>query len=411
MEGSIMRTDVAKEIKKLKEVEEIVNKSEIARRFGCNRRTVRKYLENDEGGSTERMKREELSILDEFKGTIIEKVDTYGSSAMGVFKFIQKKGYVGGYVTVNNFVKKHKKLEVQKATIRFETTPGLQAQVDWKEKVTMVNKKGEVFIINVFLMVLGYSRLKFVKLTSDKRQETLFECMYEGFKYFSGVPKEVLFDNMKTVIDREESTFKNVVINKKFKSFSKDAGFEVITCRAYRPQTKGKVETLAKLTNRLKAYNEEFENFEELDKIVMEFNEDINNEISQGTKEKPIERFTKEKVYLSPFSSSECLKGYFSKEKEYKVYPDSMINYKGQKYSVPIRFMGKCVKVFEAEDIINIYFDTDLISSHPKSEKFLNYKIDDAKEILKSDALKGYSDESIEDFIGKTLKNMDVFLS
>lgn len=407
-----MRKDVANELRKLKEMGELVNKSEFARRFGCNRRTVEKYLKNNEGGGKiERIKREEVSILDNFKGIIIEKVDTYGSSAMGAYKFIEKKGYTGGYVTVNNFVNKHKNLETQKATIRFETTPGLQAQVDWKEKVTMVNNKSEVFIINIFLMVLGYSRLKFIKLTSDKRQETLFECMYEGFKYFNGIPKEILFDNMATVVNREESTFKNVVINRKFKSFSQDAGFETLTCRAYRPKTKGKVETLAKLVDRLKPYNEEFETFEELDKIVIEFNEEINNEISQGTNEKPIERFIKEKEYLSPFNSDQCLRSYFSKEKEYKVYNDSMINFKGQKYSVPIRFMGKFVKVFETEDTINIYYDTDLIANHPKSKKFLNYKIDDAKEILKSDALKGYSDESIEDFIEKTLKNMDVFLS
>ena len=405
-----MRKDVANELKIIKEME-MLNKSEFAKRFGCNRRTVDRYLNDDTDKKSIRKKRETVSILENYKSTITEKVDTYGSSAMGVYKFIQKKGYTGGYLTVNNFVRDHKNTEIHKATIRFETTPGFQAQLDWKEKVSMVNKQGEVFIINIFLLVLGYSRLKFIKLTSDKRQETLFGCMYDGFKYFNGIPKEILFDNMKTVVDRDASTFKNVVINKTFKAFSQDAGFEIITCRAYRPKTKGKVETLAKLVDRLKPYNGEFETFEELDKIVIEFNDEINNEISQAINQKPFDRFEDEKSYLSPLSNIERLLTYFSREKEYKVYPDSMINYKGQKYSVPMRFMGNCVKVSETEKTIDIYYELDLVSSHPKSQKLLNYKIEDAREILKSDALKGFSDDSVENFIENTLQHMDLMLS
>lgn len=59
----------------------------------------------------------------------------------------------------------------------------MQAQVDWKENLKMVSKNGEIFEVNIFLMVLGYSRMKFVKLTSDKTQKTLFNCMNEAFKY------------------------------------------------------------------------------------------------------------------------------------------------------------------------------------------------------------------------------------
>ena len=72
---------------------------------------------------------------------------------------------------------------------------------------------------------------------------------------------------MKTVVDRHKSTFKNVVINDTFKAFAQDSGFEVLTCRAYRAKTKGKVETLAKFVDRLKVYNGKFDTFEELERI------------------------------------------------------------------------------------------------------------------------------------------------
>ena len=84
-----MRKDVVNQVKMLK-VMELLNKSELARRFGCNQRTVDRYLDDNQ---SERKKREYVSVLNDYKSIICEKVDTYGASAMAVFKFIQKKGY------------------------------------------------------------------------------------------------------------------------------------------------------------------------------------------------------------------------------------------------------------------------------------------------------------------------------
>jgi transposase len=403
-----MRKDIINQIKLLKEEADLLNRSELARRFNCDRRTVDKYL--NDTNSESRKSREIKTKVDDFKEVIIDKVDNWGSNSMAVFKFIEKKGYDGGYHTVNNFIKTHRKTEVNKATIRFDTSPGLQAQGDWKESITMVSRQGEIFDVNIFLIVLGYSRLKFIKLTTDRVQKTLFECLTESFKYFNGVPKELLFDNMSTVVDRTRTTFKNVNINQDFKYFAMDAGFEVITCRPYRAKTKGKVETLAKLMDRLTPFNEEFDTFEELNKIVEDFNYDINNEKSQATNEIPFIRFLKEKEYLSPLPRLDILLSYFHHEKEYKVSKESMIRYKGKKYSVPTRYIGKCLTLSEINSELFIYYTKDLIACHNISEKILHYKKDHAKEILKSDALKHFSDDRIETFIEENLKNMDIFL-
>ena len=125
-----MRTDVKNQVSKAKGMG-IVNKSEMARRLGCDRRTVTHYLQDDIPDSATAHNRGK-SILDPFKATVLEKVDTFGATATAAYKFIQKKGYEGSYLTVNNFVKAHRDNEIRKATIRFETSPGLQAQVDWK---------------------------------------------------------------------------------------------------------------------------------------------------------------------------------------------------------------------------------------------------------------------------------------
>lgn len=218
----------------------------------------------------------------------------------------------------------------------------------------MISKNSEIFEVNIFLMVLGYSRLKYLKLTTDRTQETLFECLFEGFRYYGGISKEISFDNMSTVVDRSNTTFKNIAINKTFKHFSMDARFEVVTCRPYRPETKGKVETLAKLVDRLTPYNEEFNIFNDLENIVNLFNHEINSEVSQATSEIPFLRFKKEKEYLNPLPTMDTLLSYFHYEKECEVSNESMIKYKGKKYSVPTSYIDCYLTVSEIKSKIQI---------------------------------------------------------
>ena len=401
-----MRQDVLNEINIFLRggEKETMSKAAMARIMGCDPRTVKRYLEGYELKKKRKILKK--SKLDKFKETIISKLEI-GCTSMAIFKFIQKDGYTGSYSLVADFVQKHKEEQIKKATIRFETAPGLQAQVDWKENLKMISKHGEIFEVNIFLMVLGYSRTKFVKLTSDKTQKTLFKCMNEAFKYFGGVPKEIVFDNMATVVDRANSRIGNVKLNTKFVQYSKDIGFNPITCRIYRPQTKGKVESLAKLVDRLQVYNHEFETYEELEKIVKMFMKEINNEISQGTNMKPIERLEKETKYLLPLPNQEVLNAYTTSPKEYKVSKESMITYKGQKYSVPTYLIGKSVSVKETDEYIHIYYITNLITKHKKSKKFLNYHKEHIVDILKSDALKGYKDNEIEEFVNNHLSDYD----
>ena len=401
-----MRLDVLNEIEVIIRGGEIgiVSKTAIAKIMGCDPRTVKKYME----GYVPKKRRtaKKKSKLNEFKNIIEEKLEL-GCSSMAIYKYIQKDGYTGSYSLVADYSAKHKQEELKKATMRYETLPGLQAQVDWKESIKMTSKSGQIYEVNIFLMVLGYSRLKFLKLTNDRTQKTLFSCMNKAFEYFNGVPKEILFDNMPTVVDRANSRIGNVKINGKFMQYAKDIGFKVVTCRAYRPQTKGKVESLARLVDRLKVYNNEFKDYEELEKIVNNFMKDINNEVSQGTNERPVDRIKKETKYLLPLPNQDILKTYIASPKEYKVSKESMITYKGQKYSVPTYLIGELVSVKETNEYIHIYYTTNLITTHRKTDKFLNYHKEHLKEILQSDALKDMSEPEIEKFAEEYLHDYD----
>ncbi len=250
-----MRKDLNQYLERIKLMDVEPNYSEIARRFNCDRRTVKNHFENNIKKRKPQMK---ISKLENFKQIINEKVDL-GANGISIFKFIQKKGYTGKYTILRDYISKYKGEQLKKATIRIETTPGLQAQLDWKENMRLISKNGELFDINIFLIVLGYSRKKYIELTINREQKTLFNCLINAFKFFGGIPQEMWVDNMKTVVNQHTFNSSGPIYNERFLTFAKDMGLDPIACRPYRPQTKGKVETVAKLMNRLQVYNKEFE--------------------------------------------------------------------------------------------------------------------------------------------------------
>lgn len=400
-----MRKDIYERMKIMKQGETKPNYAEIARRWDCDYRTVKRYFEQDVVPTRKITK---PSKLDPYRTIIKAKVDL-GCTGSSIYHFIKKKGYDGKYSILRDYVRSIKVEGEQKATIRFETNPGLQAQVDWKEGMQLINRRGEIFEINIFLMLLGYSRTKYFELTIDRNQETLMMAMINGFRYFQGVPKEIIFDNMKTVIDRSRTNYQQAVVNETFYQFSKDMGFEVWPCKAYRPQTKGKVEALAKLTSRLNPYNNEFDTLEELEEIVREVMNDINNDESYATNEKPLTLLEKEKEYLLPLPNQELINNYFTKPIRRIVTKESMITYMNNKYSLEPKYIGKSVNLEVSDTHLKIIYGKEIIATHKLSNRKFNYHQDHMVSILKSDAMKFKRDEEIEDFAKKQLELYDKF--
>lgn len=399
-----MRIDIYERMKQMQKEGIEPNYAELARRYDCDYRTVKRYYQYDCKQS--KPKRAYPSKLDPYKEIIQQKLNL-GCKFSAIYHFVQKKGYMGKYTILSDYCRKHKQEEIQKATIRFETNPGLQAQVDWKESVKMISKSGEVFEINIFLMLLGYSRMKYLQLTIDKAQDTLFDCMINGLKYFGGVPKEIIFDNMRTVVNQSRTNYQEAVINESFYQFSKDMGFEVWTCRAYRPQTKGKVEALAKLMSRLEPYNYEFETLQELNEIVISVNDELNTEVSQAINCPPRTRWEKEKEYLLQLPNQELLDGYLQVPITRIVTKESMVTYKYNKYSLDPQYIGKTVTLKVKSSSLEILFNDIVIATHEITGKKFNYKPQDYLKILKSDAFRFKTDNEINEFAKEQLALYD----
>ncbi|WP_412521721.1 IS21 family transposase [Staphylococcus aureus] len=386
------------------------NYAELGRQYNCDPRTVKKYYEAGKENELERLKKRQqnkkASKLDPFKEIINKKIEL-GCTAMAIFKYIEKKGYEGKYTILREYCKNKKQNETKKATIRVETNPGIAAQVDWKEDMVMHDKFGRTYQFNIFLYVLHYSKMKYITLTWDRKQDTLFECLKDAFEYTEGVPKEIWFDNMRTVVDRPRTQYKKVVFNNLFYQFSKDANFEPIACRPYRPQTKGSVESLAKFVEqRLRPYDYEFYDAVELIGLVNDLCHELNHlEISQATEQRPIDVFNyEEKEHLNSFNVK-LLDTYIENECIRIVSKESMINFRKGKYSVPTKYIGEEVQVIfnNSTDELLIYYDGELIRRHNLSERKFNYIVEDMSEILKSDVFKHKDDKEILTYIENSL--------
>ena len=379
------------------------NYAALGREYGCDYRTAKKKYEIEkqieEGITIETTPRNH--IIDAYKEIIDNKLETIpGITAYSIYYFLKvEKGYDRSYSSIRNYVRENKDKRKKPATIRVQPVIGKVAEVDWKEDFKLVNKNGELFEINIFLMRLHYSKKFYARLTIDKKRDEVKTCIIESLEYFNGSPREIWFDNMATVMVKEG---KNKKVHNEIKQLGNDIGFKPILCRAKRPKTKGTVENMAKLCNRLLSYNNEFETLEDLINIVNKFNEECGKEKSQAHNKIVNEIFEDEKKYLIPLPNKNILEKYKQKIEYRKVPQDSMIVYKGNRYSVPTRFIGSYLGIRIIDNQVCIYDNTQLVRCHKISDKNLNYTKEDKIEILKSDLLYGLNDKEIENKINST---------
>ncbi|MGB0087039.1 MAG: IS21 family transposase [Rhodomicrobiaceae bacterium] len=212
----------------------------IARSTGLSRNTVRRYLRGGEVAAQRKRGTKRAEKLDPFKDYIRDRLLAAAPDvipAVVLFGEIRQRGYQGGETRVKDFVRGLRPAERPEPVVRFETEPSLQMQVDW---ATIRRGKER---LSVFVATLGWSRAAYVEFCEDERLETLIQCHENAFAAFGGVPREVLYDNVKTVVlDRDAYGAGRHRFHPGFLDYARHAGFLPRLCRPYRARTKGKVE-------------------------------------------------------------------------------------------------------------------------------------------------------------------------
>ena len=382
-----------------------VNCSKLARQLNCDRRTVSRYVELAKNGKKP-AKRVYQKKTDGFENIIEEKVKTT-APAIAIYHYLVKNhGYTGSYSTIKRYIHNLHIEKQQNAIIRFETDPGIQAQVDWKESLKFKTKDGETIKFNVFLMILGFSRTKFLMVTETRDLQQVEFSLACAFRYFGGVPHEILFDNMRSIIDKARTQYSEPVFNENFKVFAEDCGFVPKACVAYRPETKGKVEVTAKLMNRLKVYSGDITGFDDIRQIASELNDEINSAVCQATGKKPFDLLEAEKPFLLKTNLG-ILTGYFIDNVKRKVSKESMISYEGKKYSVPPEYIGKKVDISDAGSGFDISFNGHFVRHWEKSSKMMNFDHTDYLEIARLSSLRRLDNDEIKLIAERNLEIYD----
>lgn len=382
-----------------------INCSKLARIYGCDRRTVAKHIEAVKNNMPP-PKSNKGKKTDGYENIIEEKVKT-GAPAIAICNYLKKHhGYTGSYTIIKDFIRNLNTEKQKQAVIRFETNPGFQAQVDWKESLVFKTTDRDTIKFNVFLLILGFSRAKFLYVTESKDLKTVEECLVRAFKYIGGVPHEILFDNMRSIIDKARTQYNDPVFNDEFSMFSSDCGFIPKACVAYRPETKGKVEVTAKLVNRLKVYSGDITSFSDIQRIAVELNNDINTELCQATGKPPIKLLEMERPYLLK-TDLNILTGYFDKPIKRRVSRESLIAYEGRKYSVPPEYIGKYVDIEDEGTGFNVTFNGHFIRHWDKTAKLTNFNRSDYLEIARRSALKRLPDDEITAIAERNLEIYD----
>ena len=211
---------------------------EIRRLTGHSRNTIRKFLRSA-ATPTYTPRGPRPGKLDPFKAFLEERQKAalpHRLQATVLTREIRELGYSGSERLVRLFLATLHSLKAPEPVVRFETEPGQQMQADWVDL-----RKGKTPLY-AFVATLGFSRASFVQFTTSQSFEVLRECHEEAFAFFGGVPREVLYDNMKTVV-LERNAFGEG--RHRFHSglwdLAKHFGFMPRLCRPYRAKTKGKV--------------------------------------------------------------------------------------------------------------------------------------------------------------------------
>ena len=224
-------------------LDEGLSKTAIAQRLGVSRRVVHHWiatgqLTRDFDTAPPRQYPPRQTHLDPYQAIILARLQTYPElSAVRLFDEIRAAGYPGGVTQVRTYVARVRPRPEPEPLVRFETAPGHQAQVDFAEFRLPWGKR------YALVVVLGYSRLLWLKFYARQTLATVISGLEEAFAYFGGVPSELLFDQMKAVIiDDHRADGGKLLENPEFLRFAAHWGFRIRACRPYRAKTKGKVE-------------------------------------------------------------------------------------------------------------------------------------------------------------------------
>jgi transposase len=335
----------------------------IARELGISRNTAKDYIAA--GGWTPYRQPRRKRALDGLEGWLRDRLRRHRGNADVVRQELAaEKGIVVGLRTVERAVQRERQefAAEARATVRFETPPGKQLQIDFGERLVEIG--GGKVRVYLFVATLGYSRRLQVRAFRNERQDSWFEGLESAFAHFGGVPEEVLFDNARVLVVEHDSTTRTVVFNDKLKAFAKHWSFRPRACAPYRARTKGKTENGVGYVKKNAIAGRSFSSWEAFEAHLDAWTRDIADLRIHGTTgEAPIERFGRaEAQALKPIAGVPPFQA--AREMIRRVQNDCAIEVDGNAYSVPWRLIGATVRVTVMDGTVRVHHGIHEVAVH-----------------------------------------------
>jgi len=319
-----------------------MSRKRIAREVGLDVKTVRRWLR--EGWRPQRRQARGQKI-DPWVEFLRGRAPEVGFNASVLQRELEGLGYTGSYSSVARCIQGWRQSwrSDEAATVRFETGPGEQSQVDWGSSWVWLGERR--VRVHFFVMVLGYSRRIFARGYASEGLDALLDGHGRAFAHFGGRTRTILYDNPRTIVQSKDEVSGAVVWNPAFKDRLDFYGVEIRLCRFYRAQTKGKVESGVKYLKRNALAGRRFRDLEELNGWLLEWALRIADERVHGTThEQPAQRFDREEAATLIAIEPRCPA--VRERVESRIVPrDGYVALGGNRYPVPLCWAGFQVRV------------------------------------------------------------------
>jgi transposase len=332
----------------------------VARRFSVHHSVVRRAIRD---APKDAVRAIGPSALEPFKPYILARLEKYPElTSARLLAELREQGYDRGVAIVRRYVTHVRGPREKKAYLSIEPISGEQAQVDWGSfgwmRIGSTQRP-----VSCFAMVLSWSRALFLDFSLDQRTETFCAMHRRAFEFFGGVPRKILYDNLKTVVLHHVGT--TIQFNPTFLSFAGQYLFEPTAAPPRYPQAKGRVEGAIRYIRHGFFYGRSFDSLGDLRAKAATFrDETANTRLHAATRERPADRLLVERTRLRPLPERPphvelVLPAIVSKEAHVRLDTNT--------YSVPANLVGQSVLIRADEQMVRVVAQGVEVARHTRS--------------------------------------------